>query len=156
MNPNLTNGNASKGQSASRANSSFDTDAPNSQCTPRGRTAQESLGADDQHGLLRPFLLASIVTAVVFAALTAGPYLLNQSHSTAAIPTKPVPTEGSDVASPTPPPSQPNPEAVAKKTPDNPAVTGKPPAKKDLLNVLGESGTKTGNPNVDELLKDLK
>ena len=156
MNPNLANGNASKGQSANRSNSAANTDLANTVRTLRGRTPRESLGADDQHGLFRPFLLASVVTALVFVALTAGPYFLNQSHSTAAIPAKPVPTEGTDVASPTPPPSQPNPEVIAKKTSDNPAVTVKPPAKKDLMNILGESGTKTGNPNVDELLKDLK
>jgi len=131
----------------------------------QARTPQESLGLNDAAGLGKAFAQATVLTAIVFAALTAGPYFLDRQSAAAPV-EKAAPTDTPD-ANPTPSPAPfpspiaPGPDASAKKTPD-PGVKS-PPGKKDLPDVLGESGTKNSKPGVnpldkktDDLLDGLK
>lgn len=127
----------------------------------RARSPQESLGLKTERGLLKAFVQAALVTGVVFAALTVGPYYL-QKQSGAAPQTEPAPAPADAAPPAAPPPSTPAPDATAKKTPAPAADPGKPAGKKDLMDVLGEGGTKKSSPKVnpldrkdDDLLKDL-
>ena len=128
---------------------------------------QESLGLAARGGLVAASVQAAIGFAVLFAALTFGPYFWEKSHAA----TKPGAPEKGDApvaAQPStpvaPPPSTPDPSA-AKLPPAGAPVAGKQPAAKggDLLDKLGESGTKAAPAKVnpldkkdDDILKDLK
>lgn len=157
MNPNHMNGKSAKGQSADSAATVNATDALRA---VRTRSPQEALGLNSGSGLLQASLVATAITVVVLAALTAGPYLYERQYPTVK-PGKVVPPEITpDTTASTPTTPQTGPD---KKTPVDPKVAGKTPApKKDILDVLGESGKKSGTPvnpldkKDDDLLKDFK
>ncbi len=122
-------------------------------------SAKESLGQSAPSGLLKASLQAGIGFAIVFAGLTFGPYYWEKSQ--ASTKASPEPAEKGAPAPPpvavAPPPSTPNPKGPQPPTP------GKPAGKDDILNKLGENGTKTApgktNPldkSNDDLLKDIK
>ncbi|MDB5306109.1 MAG: hypothetical protein JWO38_311 [Gemmataceae bacterium] len=166
MTPNLPNGEAPKGQHAAPRSAPADpAGLTDSLRRFRGQTPQESLGLASGNSLLWPFVQASVVTAILFAALTAGPYLWEKQPAAAADSGQPAKTENPAAtpppASPAPPPTTPAPDTTAKK----PADVTRPPTggKKDITDVLGESGTKPASPKVnpldkkeDDLLKDIK
>lgn len=119
----------------------------------RTQTPAEALGIAAGGNLLSSCLIATGLTAVALAALTAGPYFAGKvggGNTAQAAPAKPDETPA--------PVEQPKPDPSAKKPPT--ADTPKP--KTDVLDKLGETGTKTGNPKVnpldkgDDLFKDLK
>ena len=101
-----------------------------------------------QHGLLKASLLAAAVTGVALAALTAGPYFMHKAAPAKESPAATSNSGGGDSPTPAPSPS-PGPNTEAKKPAGEP---GKTP-KKDLPDVLGESGVKTGTPKVSPLDK---
>lgn len=113
----------------------------------RAMGPQESLGVNDEGGLLMPVLQASVVTLVILAALTVIPYFLQSPP--APKPTKPEVTENAEVAPP-PRPVDKDKEAVAKKNNDAaPVVDKTPPAKKDIIDNLGENKSKKADPKVN-------
>ena len=161
MTPNLLNGEPPAGPSAGTASS---IDVADALRVMRSRSPEESLGVKTHRGLLKSSVQAGIITAILFAALTAGPYAWGKVFPPAPKGQKPATAEtttpkDTPATSPT---SATSPEAVAKKSPDAPTVPGKTPGKKDFTDVLGESGSKKGSPadpfgkGADDLLKDLK
>lgn len=158
MTPNHLNGERPAGKSSGAASTLDVADALRAM---RSRSPEESLGVKGEPGLLKSSVQAGVVTAVLFALLTAGPYAMAKMFPPAPKTTKPT---TADTPAPKDAPATPStaPETVAKKTPETPAVPGKTPAKGDILNKLGETGTKKGTPSDpfnkadDDLLKDLK
>ena len=157
MKPNSVNGEPSRGPSA----------APAARVTEtlrvlRNRSPQQSLGVNAESGLLKAFLQSTVMILAVLAALTVGPYIWDKQHPAAAQPAKPDAVEKQEAAVPSPATTTPGPEAIAKKPVDVPKDSTKTPPKKDILDILGESGSKEGNPlnpldkKQDDLLKDLK
>lgn len=128
----------------------------------RSRSPQESLGVSEQSGLGRSFIQATIITAIVFALLTLGPYFYEKAYPPAPKQAKTHANENPENANPTP--SNPSADNTAKKGPETLTTQPKVAGKKDILDVLGESGTKSGTPKggnpldrkEDDLLKDLK
>ncbi len=135
------------------------------------RSPQEALGLPAGTGLFKPFLVATVLTAVAFAALTVGPYYWEKSHPPAGkegspaagnTPESPAPTAPSPSVAPQPS----SPENGSPKSPSPPSGTpdlGKSAGKDDILGKLGESGTKVVPARVnpldkkdDDLLKDIK
>lgn len=122
----------------------------------------DALGLSAPTGLIKASIQAGVVFAVLLAALTVGPYYWDKSQAN----TKATPDatdKGDKPAAPVPqapPPSVPDPKGP------NPVAGGpgpKPPGKGDLLDKLGETGTKGAptktNPldkKDDDLLKDIK
>ncbi|HEX3151820.1 MAG TPA: hypothetical protein VHR66_27355 [Gemmataceae bacterium] len=142
MKPTLANGEPLNGQTAVPAN------VLDTLRHLRARSPQESLGLQSDRGLLKAFVLAAIGTGVVFVALTVVPYLIHKAKPADQQPTASGGNEPAPAAttSPTPPGDQ-----TAKAPAADPS---KPKAKgKDLPDVLGESGVKTGSPKVNPLDK---
>jgi hypothetical protein len=159
MIPTLPNGEPQKGQSPATPTSTQDA----------AHSAQDSLGLSSSAGLLKASVQAGIGFAVVFAALTFGPYFWEKSH--AATKATPAPTEKdtptaaqpTQPAAPAPAPSTPADSNANAKTPTGTPTTGKQPKGDDILNKLGENGTKAAPAKVnpldkkdDDLLKDIK
>ena len=124
----------------------------------RSRSPQESLGGNAQSGLLPAFLLAAVVSIGLLAALTVVPfYCFPPDQKMTALK-----KDDARIPPALPPTVPTTPEGTAKKSPDAVPNPGKTPPKKDILDVLGETGTKTGSPKNpldrkdDDLLKDLK
>lgn len=116
------------------------------------RPATNALRAETGGGLLKASVQAGIGFAVLFAALTFGPYFWEKSQA-ASKASGPAPAEKAEpkLADPTPtapPPSpaDPNPKAGAP-------VVGKPPTKGDIVSKLGENGTKAAPATVNPLDK---
>jgi hypothetical protein len=115
----------------------------------RARSPQESLGVQTQHGLLKASLLAAVITGAALVALTAGPYFMHKAAPAGAAPAAAPNSGGGDSPAPAPAPST-SPNTEAKKPAGEP---GKTPKGKDLPDVLGESGVKTGTPKSNPLDK---
>ena len=177
MTPTLPNGEAPKGQHAA-APRPAPVDPPavaEAFRQFRSRSPQEALGLSDQSGLLMASVQAGVVILVLFAALTIGPYFIDRSNSSASTNPTPAPEKHEVEPAPqpstpsnsktAPSPSTPGPDASSKQpVTGNPTAVGKtPPKGKDIVDVLGESGTKTVSPKInplekggDDLLKDIK
>lgn len=121
--------------------------------------AKEALGQTAPSGLLKASVQAGIGFAVLFAGLTFGPYYWQKSQASTKAAPEPAEKQTTTPApvAVAPPPSTPNPKGP------QPPVPGKPAGKDDILNKLGENGTKTApgksNPldkKDDDLLKDIK
>jgi hypothetical protein len=125
----------------------------------RRKTPAESLGLPAGTGLLKPFLQAGAATLVLLALLTVIPHFVDPPKSAEANTTPPAGEKQEPQAQPkdqTPPKTASDPLA---KVPAGKA----PPGKGDILEKLGENGTKTASPKVnpldkkdDDLLKDIK
>ncbi len=149
MIPTLPNGEPQKGQ------------AP----TAHSQSPKESLGLSSQSGLLNASILAGIGFAVVFAALTFGPYYWEKSQAATKV-NAPAPAEkiGTPAAGqPTVAPAPSTPDPAGKLPPVGAPVSGKQPGKGDIVDKLGENGTKTAPAKVnpldkkdDDILKDFK
>jgi hypothetical protein len=124
----------------------------------RSQSPSESLGLPTGNNLTRPFIQATVITAVIFAALTVGPYLFDSSA--------PAETKGkaANSAEKQEPGESPKGQPT-ESTPKSPiANSGKPPAgKSDILDKLGENSKKSAPAAVnpldkkdDDLLKDIK
>jgi hypothetical protein len=129
----------------------------------RNQTPAESLGLAAGSGLLKPFLQAAAASLILLALLTVVPYFVDPPKSAEAKGPPPIPERQEPAPSETPKdqqPSKPGPEGTAKTpTPASP----KGNKGDDILNKLGENGTKTASPKVnpldkkdDDLLKDIK
>lgn len=135
------------------------TNAHPSATLPRTRTQtpEEALGINAGSNLMSSCIIATGLTAAVLAVLTVGPYFMGKAGGEKAVQAAPVKPD--ETPAPVEQP-KPDPNATAKKPPTTPDTT-KPP-KTDVLDKLGETGTKTGNPKVnpldkgDDLFKDLK
>ena len=128
------------------------------------KSPQDVLSIVSVSRLPRSFVHATILMTATLAALTAGPYFWGKSSSAQASST---PEVKPDSSAPTDAPkTNTNTTATATPTPNPAPATGdpstptKPPS--DLLDKLGESGTKSASPKVnpldnkgDDLLKDL-
>jgi hypothetical protein len=164
MIPTLPNGEPQKGQSSATPAS-----APGQGST---HTAQESFGPAAGSGLIKASIQAGIGFAIVLAGLTFGPYFWEKSH--AATNAVPAPAEKGDTqtaSQPTnPPAAAPTPSTPTDPNANSKAPSGNPTAGKqpngkgtDILDKLGENGTKTAPTKVnpldkkdDDLLKDIK
>lgn len=115
----------------------------------RSQSPQESLGLTGQSGLFKASLQAGVLFAIGFAVLTVVPYFLER-QSVAAKANAPTPEKTEVAPAPTPTPT-PNPETTPKTppTPTGPKVVGKD----DILNKLGETGTKGGTPKTKDPFK---
>ena len=122
----------------------------------RNQSPRESLGLPDGSGLMKPFIQASIVTAVLIGLLTVLPYFQDKG--------KTVEAKGSGPAvekqEPTETPKQAAPESPVKAAPGTGTKTDN---KADIVSKLGENATKTApaklNPldkKDDDILKDIK
>lgn len=162
MTPTL-NGEAPKGPSAA-------TPAGESVRTETSHSAQESLGLSRSNGLIKASIQAGVGFAIVFAGLTFGPYFWDKSHASTKAP---APAEKADApaanqpnqSATAPAPSTPTDPGAGSKVPPGTPTAGKQPNPKgdDILNKLGESGTKTAPAKVnpldkkdDDILKDIK
>jgi hypothetical protein len=130
---------------------------------PHAHSPQESLGLTASNGLFKASIQAGIGFALLLAGLTFGPYFWDKSQG-AAKANAPAPAKSDSPAVSQPPPAPP-PSAPEPKAPSGaPTAVGKPPGKSgDILDKLGESGTKTAPAKVnpldkkdDDILKDIK
>ncbi len=162
MTPTLSNGQPQKGPlPVTQAEPSAPTDSPH---PDRTRSPRDVLGQSARSDLLVASLVAGIGFVALFAGLTVGPYYWEKWQATA---NAPAPAEKPDAPPPGPPvapaPSVPDPGASNKLPPGGSPVSGKPPAKGDILDKLGENGTKAAPTKVnpldkkeDDILKDIK
>lgn len=172
MQSNLPNGEVSKGSHAAPVPTRGALETPGIADTLRqlrSQTPSESLGLASQSGLFKASIQAGVVIGVLFALLTVGPYLYEKSKG-GAKKEEPAPAEKADgdKAAPQPAaqPTNPTSPDTGGKQATVPSPVGKNNGKDDILNKLGESGTKTGNPKLkdpfkagggdDDLLKDIK
>lgn len=156
MVPTIPNGEPQKGQSsATRAS------------VPGSAHSAQAFGPSGGSGLLKASIQAGIGFAIVIAVLTFGPYFWEKSHATTNA--SPTPAEKGDAPSanqpavaPAPTPADPN--AGSKGQPSSPTAGKQSNGKgDDILNKLGENGTKAAPTKVnpldkkdDDLLKDIK
>ncbi len=137
------------------------TDSPH---PTRTRPPRDTLGHSARSDLFLASLVAGFGFAVLFVGLTFGPYYWNKSQGTTKA--TPAPAEKSDAPPASlpvaPAPTSPDPGA-AKLPPGGSPVVGKVPGKGDILDKLGESGTKAAPAKVnpldkkdDDILKDIK
>lgn len=124
----------------------------------RNQTPAESLGLPAGNGLMKPFLQATAACLILLVLLTVVPYFVDPPKSEAKGP-PPIPERNEPAETPKDqPPAKASPEANSKvSTPNTKGNKG------DILDKLGENGTKTVSPKVnpldkkdDDLLKDLK
>jgi hypothetical protein len=129
------------------------------------RGTPAALPADAGGGLLKASLQAAAGFAVLFAGLTLGPYFWDKSQAaTKGEPAAPAAKGEPKPAEPQPPTApSPSPAAPDAKGAAGAPVVGKPPAKGDIVDKLGENATKTAPTKVnpldkkdDDLLKDIK
>lgn len=149
MTPTIPNGEAPRNTHAATA------EAPHQL---RARTPQESLGLAVESGLLRACIQAGVVTVVLLAALTVGPYLWDRQFPPAA---KSGPPAKAETATTPEPPTAPDP--TPKKSPTPPAEASKSPNKSEIVGKLGENVAKPASPSVnpldkkdDDILKEIK
>lgn len=159
MIPNSPNGEPTKATLTAPRTSAGFTNVAESLRHLRSQTPEESLGLASESGLLRPMLMATVATGVLLALLTAIPYFLARQSDSTPKQVQPAPEvpEGA--------PAVTTPNDPAKPPVVTPPVPGKSPSpkSKDILDVLGESGTKKSNPKVnpldkkdDDILKEIK
>ena len=124
----------------------------------RNQSPSESLGLPTGNNLGKPFLQATIITAVLFALLTVGPYFLDKGKSAEAKANAPS-ADKQEPAEPAKTPPATSPEALPK----NPQANAKAPSKGDIIDKLGENSKKTAPTSVnpldkkdDDILKDIK
>lgn len=156
MNPSVTKKDSPNGRTrtAAPSNGVPAADVSDAMRELRSRSPQESLGVNAQKGLWTAFLQATVVIAVLFCGWTAMAYFADRN---APAPEKADKKDQKDnTNNNNAPPVQPAEEGVAKK--DGPAI---PKGKKEIGDVLGETGTKKGNPKFnpldrkdDDLFKD--
>jgi hypothetical protein len=126
----------------------------------RNQTPAESLGLPAGSGLMKPFLQATVACLILLALLTVVPYFVDPKVEAKGPP--PIPERQESTETPKDQPSpKPGSDANAK-APTAPGPKGNNKAD-DLLNKLGETGTKTAPLKVnpldkkdDDLLKDIK
>ena len=159
MIPNSPNGEATKTTLAGPRTSAGFSNVADSLRHLRSQTPEESLGLSGESGLLKPFLLATAITAILLAILTAIPYFLAKQSDPTTKQVQPAPEvpEAAPAA-----PVQNDPSKTPAVTPPVPGKTSTPKSK-DLVDILGESGTKKANPKVnpldkkdDDILKEIK
>jgi hypothetical protein len=117
----------------------------------RAKTPQEALGLSGTGGLFKASLQATVLFGVVIGLLTVVPYFLQKPQDGAKAVAPPQPEEKTDDAvAPAPQPKgTPDPTAKTPATPTGPKVQ----PKDDLLNKLGETGTKSGTPKSKDPFK---
>ena len=154
MIPTLPNGEPQKGPTpAARADARHQ---------PRMPSPRESLGRSARSGLFKASVQAGIGFVVVFAGMTFGPYFWEKSQAGAKA-TGPAPAEKTGTpAAGQPAAVAPTPDASGKP-PAGAAAGGKVPGKGDIVDKLGENGTKAAPAKVnpldkkdDDILKDIK
>ena len=128
----------------------------------RTRAPRNALGDSARRDLILASGLAAIGFAVVFAGLTFGPYFWGTSQGSA----KPTPDPVDKTVTPADQPPvtpAPAPREPGAKLPTSPTPGKLPNSKDDIVNKLGENGTKTAPPKVnpldkkdDDILKDIK
>lgn len=125
----------------------------------RSQTPEESLGLAKETGLLMPSVIAAILAGILLAGWTTLSYVLSSGAEPTPATTSPEP-EKPESNPTTPPPTDPGvpPSATTK-----PAAKPSTPKSKDLLDILGENGTKKANPSInpldkkdDDILKEIK
>ena len=161
MIPNSPNGEATKSTSVNPRNSAGFTNAADSLRHIRSQTPEESLGLTSEGSLLKPFLLATAIAVIMLAAFTAIPYFLAKQADTTPKQVQAAP-EVPEPAAAAPVPNDPSKPPAATTATSVPGKTSTPKSK-DILDVLGESGTKKANPSVnpldkkdDDILKEIK
>jgi len=159
MIPNSPNGEATKSTSVNPRNSAGFTNAADSLRHIRSQTPEESLGLTSEGSLLKPFLLATAIAVIMLAAFTAIPYFLAKQSDPTPKQVQPAP-EVPEAAPAAPVQNDPSKPPVVSPTVPGKSTT---PKSKDILDVLGESGTKKANPKVnpldkkdDDILKEIK
>jgi hypothetical protein len=158
MNPTRSNGEFPKGQSAGAVHGVV----ADNMLRTRARTPQESLGISNQGGLFVPVMVATAVAVALLAVLTVTPYLLSKLGTDTAKADQPPPSKAETPAASPPATTSPAENPTAKKPADTSAPPKKTLDKKDVPDLLGETGTKKASPKVnpldkaDDLLKDLK
>ena len=122
----------------------------------RNQSPAESLGLPAGNGLMKPFLQAAAATAILFVLLTVIPYFVDTPKPVEAKGTPPTVEKQEPAEAPKPPPT-------ATAGPEAKAPTLSPKGKADVLDKLGENGTKTAPAKVnpldkkdDDILKDIK
>jgi len=115
----------------------------------RNQTPQEALGITGKGGLFKASIQAGILFAIVFAVLTVVPYFMSKQGAAAKVNAPAGPEKVEDATPPVAP--QPKTTPTPEITPKTP--TGKIPGKDDLLNKLGETGTKNGTPKTKDPFK---
>ncbi|MBA4186725.1 MAG: hypothetical protein C0467_01780 [Planctomycetaceae bacterium] len=146
MQPNLKTNN---GELSKNPTATVDSGRASDTIRHRSQSPQEALGLSGQSGLFKASLQAGALFAVVFGVLTVIPYFMQKQQAAAKLnapPEEKTETPPETVA-PAPKPA-PNPEPTPK-TPTGPKV----PGKDDLLNKLGETGTKSGTPKSKDPFK---
>jgi hypothetical protein len=162
MTPNRVNGEVSKGQSTSQANTSAV--IAEALRAMRNRSPEESLGLNGESGLMTSSLIAFAGIFLILLALTLVPYLLDKSFSSPPKQPNPTPANGTEVIVPSPATTAESPSSNPATAAKNPPDTSKGPSKKkDFPDHLGENGVKNANPKVnpldkkeDDILKDFK
>jgi hypothetical protein len=134
---------------------------------PRTQTPKEALGLSADSGLFKASIHAAIGFAVLLAGLTFGPYFWEKSQAAANGTPPPAGQPGTPAPSqppgaPAPSPHDPVPSSPGK-LPSGSPTAGKQPGKGDIVDKLGENGTKAAPAKVnpldkkeDDLLKDIK
>ena len=123
----------------------------------RNQSPSESLGLPSGNNLAKPFLQAAVITAVLFALLTVGPYFYDKGKT----------VEAKGNAAPTADKADPGETPKVTPTitpgPENIAKVKSPTGKGDIVDKLGENGKKAAPLSVnpldkkdDDLLKDIK
>lgn len=127
----------------------------------RNQTPAESLGLPAGSGLLKPFLQATVACLILLALLTVVPYFVDPPRSEAKGP-PPIPERPEPAPGETPKDQNPS-KANTDGTPKTQTTGAKGNKGDDILNKLGENGTKSASPKVnpldkkdDDLLKDIK
>jgi len=139
-------------------------DLPNGQLTTsndprrhvRSQTPQESLGLSGKSGLFKASVQAGIIFAIGFAVLTFIPFLLESAKGTkATVNANPAAAPGDQPAdtSPSTAPQPSTPTTPKTDTTTKTPTNAKIPGKDDILNKLGETGTKTGSPKSKDPFK---
>ncbi|WP_439631762.1 hypothetical protein [Gemmata sp.] len=117
----------------------------------RAKTPQEALGLSGTGGLFKASLQATVLFGLVIGLLTVVPYFLQkpQDGAKAAAPAPPD-EKTDDTTAPAPQPKgTTDPATKTPATPTGPKVQ----PKDDLLNKLGETGTKSGTPKSKDPFK---
>ncbi|MSR54488.1 MAG: hypothetical protein EXS09_14545 [Gemmataceae bacterium] len=159
MIPNSPNGEANQATlTNSRNPASFTADSLRHM---RNQTPEESLGLSSEGSLLKPFLLATAIAAIMLVAFTAMPYFLAKQADPTPKQVQAAP-EAPEAAPAASVPADPSKSPAATTATSTPGKTPSPKSK-DILDVLGESGTKKANPKVnpldkkdDDILKEIK
>lgn len=116
----------------------------------RAQTPQEALGLAGTGGLFKASLQATVLFGLVIGLLTVVPYFMHKPQDGAKAPAAAQPDEkADDTTAPAPQPKATDPAPKTPAAPTGPKVQ----PKDDLLNKLGETGTKTGTPKSKDPFK---